>query len=410
MANNLAASFPEYWSRRMQITRSKTAVYRAITSFEEAKTLAKGDIVRRPYRSSLVVNTMGSEGSYTRQDITDTDDYLEIDQEKEITFYVRDVDALQSNYKTANLYADDAGNRSGEYIDGQILGEYDQATSTVDDGDLGGTDDNGLTLTISNVLKTLIQAKKKLTALDIPLNNRWGVISSEFEAILTEYLSGKESQLGDSTGKNGHIGRYQGFDLFVSNNLCWSGSLVTSATLANGDTFTIAGVTWTLVTDASNAAAGEIDLGSTNDLTVANIIAAVNNAEGTAANTQSATAEYWELTAANRKIITKNGIVASDGGTYDSVAIKAYGASVVAVSEVIVDATDIWTTTAQIQHQLFGQGKSIDAVIQKYPHMEFKDRTGYIGKDFVNWFVMGIKTFHEGCDHLVDVMIRTDAF
>jgi len=410
MANSLSASFPEYWSRRYQVTRSKTAVYRAITSFEEAKTLAKGDIVRRPYRSALVVNDMGAEGSYTRQDITDTDDYLEVDQEKEITFYVRDVDALQSNYKTANEYADDAGGRAGENIDGKILGEYDQATSSVDDGDLGGTDDDGLTLTISNVLKTIIKAGQKLTALDISLKNRWGAISPQYEAILREYLAGKESALGDSTGKNGHIGKYGGFDLYVSNNLCWSGSLVTSAALANGDTFTIAGVTWTLVTDASNAAAGEIDLGATNDLTVANMVAAINNAEGTAANTQSATAEYYELTAANRKLIKQAGIVASNGGTWDSIAIKAYGASYVAVSEVIVNATNIWTTTKQIQHNLFGQGKPIDAVIQKYPHMEFKDRTGYIGKDFVNWFVYGVKTFHEGCDHLVDVMIRSDAF
>ena len=394
----------------MQITRAKTAVYRMMSSFEEAKTLTKGDIVRRPYRSSLVVNTMGSEGSYTRQDITDTDDYLEIDQEKEITFYVRDVDALQSNYKTANEYADDAGNRAGEYIDGQVLGEYANATSTVDDGDLGGTDDNGITLTISNVLKTLIQAKKKLTALNLPLANRWAVISSEYEAVLMEYLAGKESVLGDATGKNGHIGKYIGFDLYVSNNLCWSGSLVTADTLANGDTFTIAGVTWTLVTDASNAAAGEIDLGASNDLTVANMVAAVNNAEGTAASTQSATAEDYELDAANRKLIKLAGIVASNGGSWDSLAIKAYGASYVAVSEVIVTANDIWTAATQLQHQLFGQGKPIDVVIQKYPHQEFKDRTGYIGKDFVNWFVMGLKTFYEGKDHLVDVMIRSDAY
>lgn len=390
----------------MQITRAKTAVYRMMSSFEEAKTLAKGDIVRRPYRSALVVNTMGSEGSYTRQDITDTDDYLEINQEKEITFYVRDVDALQSNYKTANEYADDAGDRAGEYIDGQVLGEAQNATSNVDDGDLGGTDDNGITLTISNILKTLIQAKKKLTALNLPLDNRWGVISSEFEAVLSEYLSGKESALGDSTGKNGHIGRYQGFDLYVSNNLYWTANLVTSAALANGDTFTIAGVTWTLATTPS--AAGEVDVGASDAATTALMVSAINNAEGHAASAGTATT-YFELTAANRKLLKQAGIVATINGT-TSIDVEGYGSSYVAVSEVIVQAANIWTTTKQIQHQLFGQGKPIDVVIQKYPHMEFKDRTGYIGKDFVNWFVMGLKTFYEGKDHLVDVKIRSDAY
>lgn len=137
MANNLTASFPEYWSKRMQVTHLKKAVYRGISSFEEQATLKKGDTVHRPYRSAMTVNALGSEGNYTRQDITDTDESLVINQEKEVSFYVRDIDRMQSNYDTTNEYADEASTRLTNWIDGDVLGEYDQAISVVDDAAFG---------------------------------------------------------------------------------------------------------------------------------------------------------------------------------------------------------------------------------------------------------------------------------
>ena len=70
--NDLSASFPKFWSRRMQRKHNKVDVYRAIANYEEEGTLKMGNIVDRPYRSSLSVYDLGSEVSYTRQDITDT--------------------------------------------------------------------------------------------------------------------------------------------------------------------------------------------------------------------------------------------------------------------------------------------------------------------------------------------------
>jgi len=54
----------------MQLKHYKTDVYRAFVNMEEQETLKKGDTVHRPYRYSLTVNDMGSQGQYTRQDIT----------------------------------------------------------------------------------------------------------------------------------------------------------------------------------------------------------------------------------------------------------------------------------------------------------------------------------------------------
>src|SRR4030042_5386024 len=111
----------------MQVKRGKQTIYKEVTSMEENATLVKGTAVSRPYRSTLVVKTLGNDGSYKRQAITDTTETLTVNQQKVIAIYVTDIDALQSNYKTKNLYADDAQKRQDEWLDGDVLGEYDVA-------------------------------------------------------------------------------------------------------------------------------------------------------------------------------------------------------------------------------------------------------------------------------------------
>lgn len=404
MANDVSPSFPEYWSRRMQRKHNKTDRYRAIVSMEETGTLKRGDKVHRPYRSAFQVNDLGSTGSYTRQDIEDTDDSLTIDQEKEVSFYIREIDEIQSNYKTRNLYADDAAIKLSNQIDGQVFGEYDQATSTVDDGDLGGTDGNGFTISQNNVLQVFTVAGRKLTALDVDEDKRIAFISPEFREKLILYLGGKESALGDKSGVRGHIGHYMGFDLYLTTALAWSGRLEFGTLPTDGETIVINGVTLTFK-DSIGTAAGNVHIGASTAAVALDILVASINAPGTSV-AEGAAAGFVALSAANQRLL--NNVVATDEGTY--MTLKVTGKSYIAVSETLSAVADIWTTTKQIQHNLFGRKGAIDLVIQKYPNMKIKDRDGYIGVDVVTWTVFGIETFEEGKDELVDVQIRSDAF
>jgi hypothetical protein len=88
MANSIIASLKEVWSRDYQDMAEKVRVYSNIANFRLESDLKKGDTAHRPYMSDVTVNTLGSEGSYTRQDITSTDESLSVDQEKEATFYI----------------------------------------------------------------------------------------------------------------------------------------------------------------------------------------------------------------------------------------------------------------------------------------------------------------------------------
>lgn len=88
MANSLSASLRENWSRDYQDTAEKVNVFMNIANYRLEEILSKGQQAHRPYMSDIVVNTLTSEGAYSRQDITSTDEYLTVDQEKEASFYI----------------------------------------------------------------------------------------------------------------------------------------------------------------------------------------------------------------------------------------------------------------------------------------------------------------------------------
>lgn len=390
----------------MQMKHEKTDVFRAIVSMEERATLKKGDTVHRPYRSAISVQTYTRGTAFTVQDLTDTDESLQVSVSKIAPFYVDDLDALQHNYAVLNSYADDAAVQLGNWIDGDVLGEYDQAASKVGLYDMGGggslNDGVGFTVTTTNIQKVFAVAARKLNKQNIGQANRFAVISPEFYQVLLEYLAGKESTLGDSTGVNGHVGKYFGFDLYVSNATGWSAELDLTTIPVAGDTITINGVQMQAAADNSATNPGDFSIETTNDLAAANLVLLINGTGTPGAD------EYIDLSAANRALLS--GITASYNSSTNILSLKAEGKGYVAVSETLTPAGDIWTTTKQVQHCLFGQKGAIDLVIQKAPNVEVKEVQDKLGRNVAPWTLYGLKTFREGTFKLVDVLVRSDAY
>jgi hypothetical protein len=160
MANSISASLRENWSRDYQDMATKVNVYSNIANYRLEADLKYGQQAHRPYMSDVTVNTLGSEGSYTRQDITSADEYLTVNVEKEASFYIKDIDQWQSHYPTREKMAKRCGTKLTNWIDGDVLGEYDQATYSISDGDFGGTTGNGLTLTTSNIAQIFTKASR----------------------------------------------------------------------------------------------------------------------------------------------------------------------------------------------------------------------------------------------------------
>ena len=424
--NTISAGIQEVWDTEYQLTHYKIPVYRAFADFTLTGKLKRGDTIHREYITKKIANTMGADGSFIRQALTDTDESLTINKEQESSFYIKELDELQNNVPVRNKHARDCMAALFNQVDGDALSEIANATSSVDDGDLGGTSGNGITVTTTNIRKIFTQALKKLKLQNVLLRSadrfegvikedrikRYGVavISPNFSTTLLESLDGKDTVLGDTVGVNGHIGRYMGWELFDSNALYWTSTLLVGTNPSNNDSVVINGVTFTFKTTLGTTA-GNVLIGATAADSVDALVAAINDSENLSAANGGAGpstvgTDYVELTLANRNLV-KN-LTATDGTTEMTMTSK--GPGYIVVSETLTAAADIWTLAKQIEHQFFGINQSISVVIQKEPNMKVQPRSGFVGNDVVTWTVYGLKTFNDQKPMLVDVQTRSDAY
>jgi len=139
MTNNAAAFIPEQWSRRIQYLTRNALVATQICSFEEKADLKYGDRIHRPYPNDLVVNDYTKYTDTVQQDIDGTDEYLDIDQFKEISFAIDEIDEMQSKYDLENSYVERAAYRLANDVDGNVLAEVANANVTCDGSDIGSS-------------------------------------------------------------------------------------------------------------------------------------------------------------------------------------------------------------------------------------------------------------------------------
>lgn len=400
MANSLDPSIREQWSMDYQDTAEKVNVFTMIANFRYESQLSVGDTLNRPYVSDVTVNTLGAEGSYTRQDISSTNETLTVTEEKEASFYIKDIDKFQSHYPTREKMANRCAIKLSNRVDGDVLGEVALAGKVLDDADFGGTSGNGVPLNTSNVLRIFSVANRKLRENDNEMGERkFAVMSPYAEQVLIDALGGREDALGASTGINGHIGKYGGFELLSSNATYWTGVLYMATQPTDGDTVTINGVTFTFKTTLG-VTAGNVLIGASADAARANLAALINAPATT-------TAQGVALSAANQNKLKD--VVATNDNAADTLTLAAEGYGYFATSETLTAAADVWSAGKEIQHLMFGQGRPVDLVIQRSPKVIMKDRDGYIGQDIVNYLVYGLKTFADGVRRMVDVKIDTSS-
>ena len=422
LANTISAGIKEVWDDTYQIVHFKQSVFRAMAVTGLADKLKKGDKLHRIYTSDMVVNTMSATGGYSVQDLTDTDESLTVDQEKEVSFYIKELDELQNHLPVRLKYARKAMNKLWLQIDGDVLGEYDQADNDIDAAYLGGTNNNGITVDETNVDQLFVGGMEKLRVADVivDVNARFtgdvqrdaanlmpvAIISPQVYSKLLLRVGGKDSAFGDKVAQQGHIGYYLGFNVFVSNALGWSGSLGMATLPVEAETVTINGVAFTFK-DEIGTTAGNVHIASTVDITRANFASAINT-PGTSV-TEAVDAGFVALSTANQNLL-KN-VVATNDNTNDLMTLKVRGKSFIAVSETLGAAADVWTAALQIQHNLFCTNQATTVIVQKTPNLRIKDApSAVVGYDFISWGAYGLKTFDDQDAQLVDAKVRTDAF
>lgn len=400
MANSLSASFPTRWAREMQERLEKMDVFRAQANFRLEADLKDGDTVKRVYRSSIVPADYTRGTDVTFKDITDTAEELKVDKTPVMPFYVDDLDALQSHYDTRERYTADTVNDLSHIIDGWYQAEAVNALSTIDASDFGGTSGNGAVITPANIQKMFALAQKKLARRNVKMNNLFANLTPDVYQSLLEYLAGKESMLGDRTGENGSMGKYYGFDLYVTNAAYWTGELGIATQPTDGDTVTINGVVFTFKTTLGTTA-GNVLIGANADAANTNLTALIN-APGTTTSTGVA------LSADDQAKLY--GCAATADTTGNKMTLTYRGAGGIVVSETFTDATDTWTAGKNISHLMFGEKGSVDFVIQKQPTVQIEKAENRLGWKVIPYTMFGKKTFQDGAKKLVRVKVDTTSY
>jgi hypothetical protein len=270
----------------------------------------------------------------------------------------------------------------------------------LDDGDIGGTSGDGITITTSNVVKVFSGVKKKVKKQNVRSTNFYGAISSDVEDVVEQYVGARATDLGDKITDNGFIIKLHGIKLYGTNQCAGSAVLALATQPTANDTVTIEGVTFTFV--ASPSAAGDIDIGTDVDATRANL-ATLLNAPGTT------TAGGVALTGDDLKNFQAK-VSATNDDTANTLTVKYKGVDVLTVAETLTDGTDTWTTAKIKQHNLFGIHGNPVVVVQRAPKPVLKDEPKRLGKNVLNGVLYGVKTFTDNAKQMVNVEIAASTF
>lgn len=219
--NDVAALNPQNWSDMIQENLYKELVAMEVADLQFKKNLTSGTQVHFPMFGSLSTTAYVKGTDVTVQALDTTDEYLEVDQQWESSFYLDTIDKKQNLYS-----AMEAGIREASYaikskietvFFAQVLNAYD--TFDAGDSGMGGVAGNAIALTTSNVFTAFSRAKVKLAAQGVDVSSLVAVVSPDVAAVINESALSTGFNLADSTFKNGYAGDFNGVKVYVSNFL-----------------------------------------------------------------------------------------------------------------------------------------------------------------------------------------------
>lgn len=206
---------PELWSAYILERYVAANVFGALLDRKYEGEATKGNTIHIPGVVAPSVKDYKAAGRTTSADpISDTGVDLLIDQEKNIDFYVDDIDNAQANTNLLPLYTDAAGDSLATDAD-QFIANMLVTNATVLSGTVPTTGDGAFTV--------FLNARKALNKANVPDDGmRVAVVNAEMEALLL----GADSKLtaydtsGDTNGlRNATVGKLLNFRTVTSNNL-----------------------------------------------------------------------------------------------------------------------------------------------------------------------------------------------
>lgn len=225
VSNDVSAITPELWSRTVQKNLRKSLVAMEIANMQLSEELKFADTIHVPYVAELSAQDYTPGTSLSATNLDWKFDSLVVSTYKHVTFYIDDVEALQSNVAQMRPLAEDAAYQLGNAIDTHVFNNItgaDGFTSFQSDaGTLqGGTAHRPISAGSAAIIEIFGNARKLLRQNDVEEMGDWAAVVTPQIAF---YIESKATSVGfnvaDATLRNGYTGDFMGFQVFISNNL-----------------------------------------------------------------------------------------------------------------------------------------------------------------------------------------------
>lgn len=222
--NDFNAYIREIWAPEVQELAMKEMTALAMVKMVP---MPDGDTYHRPYSSRV------GTGSYTRNlsangvsptAITTTDEHLDVDTAKYASFEIDRLDKRQSMYNLQNDLKDDAIYQLASLVDTAIFGEYANAGTAIDQGDISLTAGVPIRLTTTNFLDVLEAAKAGLASQDVKNRGDWALFVDEvnYYKVVERLMATSGYRNQDDTLVNGYMGKILDVKIYISRNLSTS--------------------------------------------------------------------------------------------------------------------------------------------------------------------------------------------
>lgn len=228
---------PELWNARLLHALDAQHVATNIVNRNyEGEIKQAGDTVHINSIGTINVNSYQHGTSIVFQELSTSDQTLEIDQEKYFAFQIDDVDAAQA----AGDLMDEAMGRAAYALadtsDAFLLGKIAAGGSS---DNYVGSSGSPVALTAANIYANIVALRTKLDKKNVPLTGRSIVVPPEaYALLLQDDRFAKVDTLAPGTVVNGLVGRVAGFDVYESNNVTKASSTwLITAQVADATTY-----------------------------------------------------------------------------------------------------------------------------------------------------------------------------
>lgn len=353
--------------------------------------------------SGVQVRTVTRGAASTIDSVTDSNELLTVNLEKEAVFHVSDGEATQAGpLNPGEEIGKQIGIKVAVDLDARCFAEVLNALFNFDTGDLTTLASNGTPISLSATtvpqMVSRMPAKLRYKNFQEILTNMALVVDSYAASDIAQYLLGKNIDLAGYVFKNGYTGDISNAQMYISENLTGTAVLTSPQTPSDTDTVTINGVVFTFNTTLSTNP-GSVLISGSADAARANL-AALINAPGTTTTLGTA------VSAANQALLAQTlKLVATNSNSADTLTLVGTGSGRLIISQVMTNTNNV--ITKNYINAYFGKKGAIDLVIQDIKPVEMLKTTDRRGTNVFSSYLAGIKTFADGAKKFLNVWIST---